>query len=544
MNLNLNWNNFQIIKNSVPNFWENIFKNNARSYEKIYYPVTQTCQQLQKQNNNIKVVSVENTNPPQLSSITHLQNTNNQQTIMINEYNENLIEKTFYDIRKILSEHIQPNNNSKERINLYDILFLISHKLINEQSYQDLTDDIFESLNVEIGRNKISNKLNLIDENIILNINNDIINYIKKNFDPIYKLNHNICGIDGSDLCADAKLSAYGYDLVNTHKYSTPYSSFITNYNYGIIENIITGKKYNERRDSNILIKQAKMLNTIYLEDAGYFSHAHANTIHKSGNFFIMRLPADGKLVKSIKHKFNNNNVIDYRSKNNKFKIIRYYITNCTNETKTYYVITNNLDLTQKEISDYYHFRWDTEVKINIFKNKLGGNYYSTRTEKGFKNIIRIQHFIFLLSYIFSRLSEKVFGDDYGINKKINEDKTKKEGVNINKSDFNKININSAIRTTANSLLFTLIYESYDKNKMHSCLKKIHKNKIQSILGRHFIHNLTKNDISNKRKEHYKQYSKNNVKSLYDVCIYKNYQSEISVHKEREHKELFVLRFD
>ena len=103
----------------------------------------------------------------------------------------------------------------------------------------------------------------------------------------IHKLENTIKSIDGSDLSANNKLIDEGYDITNTHTYTTPYASFLTNYNYGIVENIIISKKYNERKYSNELIRIANDKNVIYSEDAGYFSHKHAFNIHKCGNFFI-----------------------------------------------------------------------------------------------------------------------------------------------------------------------------------------------------------------------------------------------------------------
>jgi len=456
---------------------------------------------------------------------------------------EKSLEKVYHDIQNILQKNIK--NNKNEKINFSDCIYLIAHKLINNQSYQDLSDDLFSLGNKSITKNTISNKLNKLNSTSLFTINNELIAYIKNNFSPLHNINLKIKSIDGSDVQANIELKNFGYDATKTENYTTPYLSFMTDYNYELIENITVSNKYNERRDANQLIDELKEKQNLILEDAGYFSHNHANKIHKSGNYFIIRLPSDGKLINSIKHKLKNSNVVIYYSCNNNYKIHQYTINSIKdNSSKIYHVITNKIDLTTEEIKFYYNFRWDVEVKINTFKNKIGGKFYNTKKESGLLNTIQIQHFVFLISYIFSRLAETILGNTYNINNKINIDKNKKDNIAVIKKDFHKINIKSSIRISVNSILPSLIYKKYNKEELFRCIERIHNTQTLSILGRHFIHKPTKDNITNKTKERYKIYTKTNVKALYDVEIYKNLKTVQNNNNNTNLVDKIVIYFD
>ena len=159
-------------------------------------------------------------------------------------------------------------------------------------------------------------------------------------------------------------------------------------------------------------------------------------------------------------------------------------------------------------------------------------------------NTIQIQHFVFLISYIFSRLAETILGNTYNINNKINIDKNKKDNIAVIKKDFHKINIKSSIRISVNSILPSLIYKKYNKEELFRCIERIHNTQTLSILGRHFIHKPTKDNITNKTKERYKIYTKTNVKALYDVEIYKNLKTVQNNNNNTNLVDKIVIYFD
>jgi hypothetical protein len=187
--------NIKFIKNSPKNYWENIIQHNSNKYEQL--------SSIDKfKNNKIHIAKSQN-------------NKNNKN----NAKNNDDIKQTCIDIQLILKKYIKINK--KERVNVYDCIYLVAYKLINNHSYQDVSDDLFCSEGIFLGNDKISKKLNNINSDILLKINDELVHYIKNIFKPIHLLKSTIKSIDGSDLCADIGLSKHGYDKTDTHRYST-----------------------------------------------------------------------------------------------------------------------------------------------------------------------------------------------------------------------------------------------------------------------------------------------------------------------------------
>ena len=106
--------------------------------------------------------------------------------------------------------------------------------------------ELYLSFDEVISKNKICNNIN---HNIIENLNKQLIKYIKDTFDPINNLPETTLLGDGSDMKANIELKKEHYDAIDTDRYTTPYYTFLSNYNYKMIEDINISKKYNERKD-------------------------------------------------------------------------------------------------------------------------------------------------------------------------------------------------------------------------------------------------------------------------------------------------------
>ena len=55
-------------------------------------------------------------------------------------------------------------------------------KLVNNISYQEQCNDIFNDLFADISKDKLTKKLKRIDYNVLKNMNKELIKYIKCNF--------------------------------------------------------------------------------------------------------------------------------------------------------------------------------------------------------------------------------------------------------------------------------------------------------------------------------------------------------------------------
>ena len=509
---------------------QTIYNNSIEHIPKVEHHIYNKFKRIPNNKLKNKLNSKTNINTSKLGKLKPNKNSNlNTKSNKVNDiYNSKLtyLNKIYKDIQNIIKFNIgKLINNKKNRLNFYDSIYLIFIKCINNDSFQDLSDELYLNFDEIISKNKICKKYNDIDCNIIDNLNKDLIKYIKNTFDPINNLQENILTGDGSDMKANIELKNEGYDAIETDRYTTPYNTFVSNYNYEIIEDINTSKKYNERKNlKKIITKKLDKQNLIIL-DAGYPCFDDFNYYDNNGQLFLVRLPSEGKFIKSIPEKLKLKNDFSYFTHGKNYRIIKYKIDNISKDnTSTFYLITNYFDKPYDEIKEYYNFRWKSECDIDCFKNQLGGKFYNVKSEKALILTMKIQHCLHLLNYIFRRTSEQIFGKKFTIKDKIqlNNNLSEKYKIKIQKKDFNKINVKSSLKITVHSILHSMIYNTYNSKEFFNDLNKIHNTEIQSILSRKYLRNPTKKDINSGKKELCKYYSKNIVKEKYGIDIYFN----------------------
>ena len=438
-------------------------------------------------------------------------------------YDEKNIDKSnkyFNDIKNIFKKHfIKNSDNALQDI---DYLYLYMVKVINCYSFQDLQDFIYNEYHINLPKKDIISKLNKINIDSLKNIIDDLINYIYDTFKPKNIVNNKkITLIDGSDMCANISLKDYGYDTNDLKSYTTPYFSFLYDFNYEICLDINISKKYNEREalreQINLLPKE-----TYVMTDAGYPKYSDMNKIDKMGLKYFTRVPYDWRSSKYLDSIGSKDEQIIVHGK--KHRIFKYSIENNNmTDDNTFYIMTNDFDTPYEQIITYYHFRWKIETFIDYFKNIIGAKYYNVTTEKRMYRTMYIQRIIHLITNIFTRASEDMFGETYNsfniIQNLIHSNKSNLLNQ-INKKDFNKINNKSSTKTTVMSIFNNMLYKNRNSKKIYNDLYKIHSTQSSSILDRSFSHYPTKKLIKNNIKNKLKQKSKRIVKEKYDIDIY------------------------
>ena len=195
-----------------------------------------------------------------------------------------------------------------------------------------------------------------------------------------------------------------------------------------------------------------------------------------------------------IKSKNNINAVKDIESKNilqntynegddlykgTPFRIIKYEIKTPINGDSVYYLLTNIFDIEYNEFHNLYFKRWQVEVFYDKFKNYVNGSYQNVHSEQELLKSINLQYLSLILTRSMISFAEKIFNNNL-------------------KSTI--IDFKSAMRITHNCILHDIIYHPNDYDKIVLHLIKINKTRVYSILGRHHLHNPTKDDIINNLK--------------------------------------------
>ena len=133
---------------------------------------------------------------------------------------------------------------------------------------------------------------------------------------------------------------------------------------------------------------------------AGYPCFNDFDYYDSKGQLFIIRLPTEGKFIKSIPDKIKLDKDFKYFTHGKNYRIIRYEIDNISKDNiSVFYLITNDFNKSYDDFKEYYHFRWMVECDIDCFKNQLGGKFYNVKSEKALILTTKLQHCLHLLNY-------------------------------------------------------------------------------------------------------------------------------------------------
>jgi hypothetical protein len=137
---------------------------------------------------------------------------------------------------------------------------------------------------------------------------------------------------------------------------------------------------------------------SIAVFDRGLSSRAAYKSFDDSGIQFITRLKSNVRyqVIKELSDvsrlrkgdlKFKNDYLVYLASKGARFYKHPFRLI-CAENTKTgenLYFLTNNLELSAKEVTDIYKKRWDIEVFFKFIKQELNAKHFHSRSENGIK---------------------------------------------------------------------------------------------------------------------------------------------------------------
>jgi hypothetical protein len=361
-----------------------------------------------------------------------------------NFYNKIKNFKTFLlDNFNIIDNNIIKRNR---KIDFKHIIYTCFNKFINHTSYDievgELNKHILD-LSKQITKQGFNQKKNKINNDLFLQLNNNILNNIYKDLDK--KKRHIL--VDGSHLHANKNLHKYGFKYGSKRNtYTKCMISGIKDYDNNIPLNYKLNKNMNERKP---FIEQLEYIECtdILIFDRGYPSIKLLKVLNNNNFNYIMRYKKDNLRVKFLIK--NNLNEYYFDSNGKKNKVIRYII----NE-KSYYLLTNLIDMSIDELKENYKKRWDIESHFRDLKYKTSIGNITSKTENSLLQELYINNLIYILISYFKKLF-------------INE-------VLLKNNNKYKLNNSFIINTFFKDILKILLFKDINKEEVNNIFKYIY----------------------------------------------------------------------
>jgi hypothetical protein len=292
------------------------------------------------------------------------------------------MDKNFYkkikNFKSFLLDNFNIIDNSiikrNRKIDFKHIIYTCFNKFINHTSYDieigELNKHILD-LPKQITKQGFNQRKNKINNDLFLQLNNNILNNIYKDIDK----NKRHILVDGSHLHSNKSLHKYGFKYGSKRNtYTKSMISGIKDYDNNIPLNYKINKNMDERKS---FIEQLEYIECtdILIFDRGYPSTELLKVLNNNNFNYIMRYKKDNLYVKILIKSSLNEYYFDFNGKKN--KVVRYII----NE-KSYYLLTNLIDMSIDKLKNNYKKRWDIETHFRDLKHKISIGKITSKTDQ------------------------------------------------------------------------------------------------------------------------------------------------------------------
>jgi hypothetical protein len=366
------------------------------------------------------------------------------------------MDKNFYKKIKNFKSFLLDNFNiidndiikRNRKIDFKHIIYTCFNKFINHTSYDieigELNKHILD-LPKQITKQGFNQRKNKINNDLFLQLNNNILNNIYKDIDK--KKRHIL--VDGSHLHSNKSLHKYGFKYGSKRNtYTKSMISGIKDYDNNIPLNYKINKNMDERKS---FIEQLEYIECtdILIFDRGYPSTELLKVLNNNNFNYIMRYKKDNLYVKILIKSSLNEYYFDFNGKKN--KVVRYII----NE-KSYYLLTNLIDMSIDELKENYKKRWNIESHFRDLKHKTSIGNITSKTENSLLQELYINNLIYILTSYFKKLF-------------INE-------ILLKKNNNNKYKLNNSfiINTFFKDILKILLFKDLNKEEINNIFKYIY----------------------------------------------------------------------
>jgi len=366
------------------------------------------------------------------------------------------MDKNFYkkikNFKSFLLDNFNIIDNSiikrNRKIDFKHIIYTCFNKFINHTSYDieigELNKHILD-LPKQITKQGFNQRKNKINNDLFLQLNNNILNNIYKDIDK--KKRHIL--VDGSHLHSNKSLHKYGFKYGSKRNtYTKSMISGIKDYDNNIPLNYKINKNMDERKS---FIEQLEYIECtdILIFDRGYPSTELLKVLNNNNFNYIMRYKKDNLYVKILIKSSLNEYYFDFNGKKN--KVVRYII----NE-KSYYLLTNLIDMSIDELKENYKKRWNIESHFRDLKHKTSIGNITSKTENSLLQELYINNLIYILTSYFKKLF-------------INE-------ILLKKNNNNKYKLNNSfiINTFFKDILKILLFKDLNKEEINNIFKYIY----------------------------------------------------------------------
>jgi hypothetical protein len=332
------------------------------------------------------------------------------------------------------------------KIDFKHIIYTCFNKFINHTSYDievgELNKHILD-LSKQITKQGFNQRKNKINNDLFLQLNNNILNNIYKDIDK--KKRHIL--VDGSHLHSNKSLHKYGFKYESKRNtYTKSMISGIKDYDNNIPLNYKLNKNMDERKS---FIEQLEYIECtdILIFDRGYPSTKLLKVLNNNNFNYIMRYKKSNSYVKILIKNDLNEYYFNFNGKKN--KVVRYII----NE-KSYYLLTNLIDMSIDELKENYKKRWNIESHFRDLKHKTSIGNITSKTENSLLQELYINNLIYILTSYFKKLF-------------INE-------ILLKNNNKYKLNNSFIINTFFKDILKILLFKDLNKAEINNIFKYIY----------------------------------------------------------------------
>ena len=312
------------------------------------------------------------------------------------------------ECKKINDKTIKRNR----KLTFQHIFYFLTHIVTNNSSYSLTNSELKIKDIVDVSKQAISKKRNMIDCNLIDSLRRKLLKHINE---TKIMPKSNLYAVDGSGASFDKELTEEDYKLTKNETYCRAYMGCLYDcINKCPVKNYIDN--YLDERKSffdNLLNEVPR--NSIVMFDRGYYSSELLKYISKKNLFLIVRMKSNSLIVQHMIDK--NIDEYFYLNKFKLLKVIKYSINN-----EDYYLCTNLIDKSINYLKDMYHKRWSVEEYFKTIKCNMKANNFNCKNVNKNKQDLYVQTILTILARYLEALSlyyhQKITNKLYSINHK------------------------------------------------------------------------------------------------------------------------------
>jgi len=252
-----------------------------------------------------------------------------------------------------------------------------------------------EAVPFKTNKTSISDRLNTINPEFF----EKIFAALVQKFGKVFSRNnsHNITSFDSTLLTLSSKLLRVGSSInkgkKNQIKFTVSFDQIPRTLNIHFADN------HTDEIPLRTAIREFSVgKDSIVVFDRGLSSRTTYKSFDDSGIQFITRLKINARyqVIKQLSDvsrlrkgdlKFKNDCLVYLASKGTRFYKHPFRLI-CAENIKTgenLYFLTNNIELSAKEVADIYKKRWEIEVFFKFIKQELNAKHFHSRSENGIK---------------------------------------------------------------------------------------------------------------------------------------------------------------